>query len=268
MKKIPSANFAVIAASSTFALQFPEELRLTGLTVVEDDLIFETPFGLSLPFKLIEVGEDHGCRALVAKMHGWRSGLARQEAFLQLFHVLKQAGVRKIIAEGGVGALNPFLKPRDLILPHDFIDFTRRGEANLFHDQLVKARNSICSEVHETLLEATRSGEQCRTFERGVYAALDATHFETSDESLFALREWGADVVGLGLAPEIYLARGIGACYAGIYMVVDYAAGGAIPWLPEDLTQALFEEAERIGYVVAAALRNLDASQDTCHCHT
>lgn len=266
MKKIPKADFALIAASSTFALQFPEELGLSGLTVLEDDLVFETPFGLSCPFKLVEVKDNGGRRVLVAKMHGWRTGTSRQEGFLQLFHVLKQAGATKVIAEGGVGALNPFLQPRDLILPHDFIDFTRKGEANLFRDQFSKKRNAICCSVHEALLEATRSGEQCRTFERGVYAALDATHFETPDQSLFALREWGADVVGLGLAPEIYLARSIGACYAGIYMVFDYAGGETGSWFAEELTQALFEEAERIGSVVAAALQRLDGSQDSCNC--
>lgn len=267
MEKIPKADFAVIGGSSTFALQFPEELRLTGVKVIEDGLVFDTPFGTSPTFKLLEVGEDLKRDVITAKMHGWRAGVSRKEGSLQLFYVLKEAGVKKVIAEGGVGGINPLLRPRDLILPHDFIDFTLRRDAHLFNDYLVIMRNPICSQVHRTLLEAAQSRHEGRIFERGIYAVTEGPRFESPAE-VSVLGHWGADVVGQSLAPEVYLAREIGACYAGIYMVVNYAEGVVTPWSHQELTDIFFEETEKIGSILVTALQNLDVSQDTCHCNT
>jgi 5'-methylthioadenosine phosphorylase len=41
---------------------------------------------------------------------------------------------------------------------------------------------------------------------------------------------WNADIVGQGITPEVYLAREIGACYSGIYMVVYHAEGIIRDW--------------------------------------
>lgn len=267
MNSIPEANFGVIGGSIAFALQFPEELGLAGVRVVGDDLVFDTPFGTSPAFKLLEVGEDPLRRVLTAKMHGWRTGKSRKEGCLQLFYVLKEAGVRKVIAEGGVGGINPLLRPRDLILPHDFIDFTLRRDAHLFNDYLTIMRNPICSQVHGTLLEAAQSHHNGRVFERGIYAVTESPRFESPAE-VSVLGNWGADVVGQSLAPEVYLAREIGACYAGIYMVVNYTEGAVMPWAHRELSSIFLEEAEKIGSILVTTLQNLDVSQDACYCHT
>ena len=50
-------------------------------------------------------------------MHGWRRGVKRADASLQMFWVFAEAGVRKVIADGGVGSLNHLLDPRDVVIP-------------------------------------------------------------------------------------------------------------------------------------------------------
>ena len=39
-----------------------------------------------------------------------------------------------------------------------------------------------------------------------------------------------ADIVGQSIAPEVYLAREIGACYAGLYFTVNYGEGIRKAW--------------------------------------
>ena len=64
-------------------------------------------------------------------MHGWRSGVARGRASQQIFWVLREAGVRTILAEGGVGSLREDLTPGDLVIPHDYIDLSLRKDVSL-----------------------------------------------------------------------------------------------------------------------------------------
>lgn len=54
---IPSTNFAIIGGSSTNSINFPEDLKRDDVKIIEDKLIFDTPFGKSPSFKLIKVGD-------------------------------------------------------------------------------------------------------------------------------------------------------------------------------------------------------------------
>ncbi|MDA8212956.1 MAG: phosphorylase, partial [Clostridia bacterium] len=64
-------------------------------------------------------------------MHGWRRGVSRADASRQVFWVFRQAGVKKILAEGGVGSINHLLRPRDVVIPNDYIDMSMRKDVEL-----------------------------------------------------------------------------------------------------------------------------------------
>ena len=49
-------------------------------------------------------------------MHGWRSGVTRADASRQVFWTFREAGVKRIISEGGVGTVNHLLDPRDFMI--------------------------------------------------------------------------------------------------------------------------------------------------------
>jgi purine nucleoside phosphorylase len=100
-KEIPKVKKAFIGGSSTLSINFPEDIGLPGLKVL-DKKVFLTPFGESPEFKLVEV---YGEPVLMVRMHGWRAGVSRADASHQIFWVLEQAGVKSILAEGGVGAV-------------------------------------------------------------------------------------------------------------------------------------------------------------------
>lgn len=259
--KIPSVKLAIIGGSSTFSINFPEDLKDPDVTVLEGDLVFETPFGESPPFKLFKLGDRP---VLTCKMHGWRSGVSRADASRQIFWVFKEAGVKRILAEGGVGAVNHLLNPRDVIIPTDYIDNSMRKDVNLGSDYLLIMRKAICPDLHNSLFEAAKKHAPARVFERGIYAVTDGRHFESPAE-VSVLRQWGADVVGQSLSPEVYLAREIGACYAGVYLVVNYAEGVVEDWKHEELSSIFYGESEMLGNLLIVALKNIEDGA-TCEC--
>ena len=259
--RIPTAGYAIIGGSSTFSIRFPEELDEADVEVVEDGLRFETPYGESPPFKLFKVGDR---RVLACRMHGWRSGVTRADTSRQVFWVFREAGVKNILAEGGVGAVNHLLNPQDIVVPTDYIDNSMRKDVSLGSDYLLVMRKAVCPDLHNNLLKASREFAISRVFERGIYAVTDGRHFESPAE-VAVLKQWGADVVGQSMCPEIYLAREIGACYAGVYLVVNYAEGIVQGWSHDELSEIFYGESEAIGKILIDALRTT-ADRATCEC--
>ncbi|WP_218185350.1 phosphorylase family protein [Calditerricola satsumensis] len=126
---IPRVPFAIIGGSSTFSIRFPEDLGRADVEVLADNLVFDTPYGESPPFKHVCYRDKE---FLTCKMHGWRPPhVTRAAASQQVFWVFQQAGVKKIFAEGGVGSINHLLELRDLVIPHDYIDQSMRKDVGL-----------------------------------------------------------------------------------------------------------------------------------------
>jgi 5'-methylthioadenosine phosphorylase len=313
--KIPDASFAIIGGSSTFSIDFPAALRDPNIDVIKKDLVFDTPYGQSPPFTLFSLG---GKRTLTCKMHGWRTGVSRADASRQIFWVFREAGVSKILAEGGVGAVNHLLNPRDVVIPTDYIDNSMRKDVSLGSHYLLIMRKAICKDLHGALLKSAGSHIEAkrheayeraieterqygdtkqnaniqnaisqntssqnanmqdtsaqntyalrnpRVFERGIYAVTDGRHFESPAE-VSVLKQWGSDIVGQSICPEVYLAREIGACYAGIYLVVNYAEGIVEDWQHEELSDIFYAESELIGGILIDALGTVGDDKN-CEC--
>jgi 5'-methylthioadenosine phosphorylase len=126
-KKIPKTNLAFIGGSSTLSINFPEDLKIPGVKVL-DIKVFPTPFGDSPEVKVFKIDGDI---VLAVRMHGWRAGVSRADASKQVFWVLEQAGVDTILAEGGVGAIREDLDLRQFTIPDDYIDLSLRKDVHL-----------------------------------------------------------------------------------------------------------------------------------------
>ena len=66
MPKIPKVDYAIIGGSSTNSINFPEDLNRDDVQVLEIDLVFDTPFGESPAFKLVQLDDKV---FLTCKMH-------------------------------------------------------------------------------------------------------------------------------------------------------------------------------------------------------
>jgi 5'-methylthioadenosine phosphorylase len=261
---IPSAAFGVCGGSGTLSRPFPHALADDRVELLAEDLRFETPFGRSPAFTHFRVTGQHGPReALAVRMHGWRRGVKRADASLQTFWVFHRAGVRKVLADGGVGSLNHVLDPRDIVVPSDFIDLTVRQDIYVRGDHLLIMRRPVCPDLHSHLYEGA-SESFPRVFPRGTYLVTDGPRFESVAEIDY-MRRLGGDVVGQSFAPEVVLARDIGACYAGVYIVVNYGEGVVKEWEHAELRQIFHEESDAIARCVLDAVADADLDA-ACGC--
>jgi 5'-methylthioadenosine phosphorylase len=257
---IPKANKAFIGGSSTFAINFPEDLNLPGLRVLHKKT-FSTPFGESPEITSCEM---HGETVLTVRMHGWRAGVRRADASRQIFWIFEQAGVRNILVEGGVGVINSGFALRDFIIPDDYVDFSMRKDVYLSDNYLLIMRDPVCPTLAEILIKTAGKTFPERKVNRGVYAVTDGRHFESRAE-VRMIASSGGDVIGQSLCPEVYLAREIGACYAGIYLIVNRAEGIGPDWKHSELKAIFYEEAIGVGKIVIESLKQIKQKK-VCQC--
>ncbi len=262
---VDKALLGFIGGSGTLSLNFPQDLEDSSFIILKQEIIYETPFGDSPPFNLFQVKGKTEYTALGCRMHGWRSGVTRARASQQVFWVFKEAGVKKVFSEGGVGSLNHLLDPRDIVVPHDYIDFSLRRVVELGTNQLLIMRQALCPYLRALLLRAAEAKPINRVFKRGIYAVTDGRHFESPSETQM-LRQWGADIVGQSLCPEVYLAREIGACYAGLHLVVNYGEGIVQDWQHEELSDIYYNEAPRVARILAEVMKEATFGDNSCTC--
>src|SRR4030042_2162867 len=261
-REIPKTELAFIGGSSTFAINFPEDIELCCIKVLEKK-VFSTPFGDSPEFKLFEFEDDI---VLAVRMHGWRQGIRRADASRQVFWVFERAGVKNILTEGGVGTIKRDLKLRDFIVPDDYLDFSLRKDVHLSDKYLLIMRDPICPELTKILTKTTHRLFPEKKISRGIYAVTDGRHFESRAE-VRMIESLGGDVIGQSLCPEVYLSREIGACYAGIYLVVNQAEGVGSDWSHKELKKIFHQEAANVGKIIIESLKQIKQKhRNICQC--
>lgn len=261
---VPGASIGICGGSGSLSFDFPAALDDPRVEVLGRDLVFDTPFGTSPAFTHFRVTGPHGSRDVLAvKMHGWRRGVKRADASLQTFWVFHEAGVRKVLADGGVGSLNHLLDPRDIVIPNDFIDLSVKQDIYIRGDHLLIMRQPICPSIAEQLYEGS-SAVFPRVYRRGTYLVTDGPRFESVAEVDY-MKRLGGDVIGQSLAPEVFLARDIGACFAGVYIVVNYGEGVVRDWEHSELSSIFFDESETVARIVLDAVAALDLDAE-CGC--
>jgi 5'-methylthioadenosine phosphorylase len=137
---------------------------------------------------------------------------------------LKSAGVRTVIAVSAVGSLREDIRPGDLALPSQYLDFTRGTRAASFFGHGVVAHVSsaqpVCASTAALIARLARS-QRLTVHEGRTYACVEGPRLGTRAESLF-LRGAGADVVGMTNVPEAFLALEAQLGYCSIALATDY----------------------------------------------
>ena len=138
----------------------------------------------------------------------------------------KRIGADAVVAVSAVGGINSALKPGDIAVTANAIDFTNGRNATYFHDDEVfhiDMTNPFCPALRKQILSAAKRAK-VKVYDGGVYLCTNGPRYETAAE-IAAYSRLGADFVGMTLFPECVLAREIGVCYANISVITNYAAG-------------------------------------------
>jgi 5'-methylthioadenosine phosphorylase len=265
---IPKAIGAIIGGTSTSEVEFAE---YDGVTVLDKVGPIDTPFGEAvqmLHLRLSRAAPADPVDVLYVPMHGWSErNYVRISGTESAFWVLREAGVRAIVTTGTVGGINHLLDPSDLIVPTDFLDFRKTHSTAFCQDKIVRMKDPICPQLHASLVEVGKQRTASRIFRRGVYAATENGRFESPAEIAMYGR-LGGDVVGKSLVPEVYLARALNACFAGIYVVSNYAEGVVDDWTAEEFYAAARGMTRSIVAILIAALQRHREGVCSCASHS
>lgn len=140
---------------------------------------------------------------------------------------LRTLGVERLISQNAIGSLRPDLPPGSVMISDDFIDFTHGRVRSFFDDAdawvRVDMTEPFCPEVRTTLI-ASSAGLFERVADRGTFICVEGPRFESRAE-IRVFRQWGADIIGTPLVPEIVLAREAEMCFASIAPIINLAAG-------------------------------------------
>ena len=152
--------------------------------------------------------------------------------------LLRALGADSLLVTNAAGSLRPDLRPGDLMLLNDHINFSG---LNPLIGEPTDARFVPMTAAHDPGLRAglkdaaraagVRLGE-------GVYAWYSGPSFETAAE-IRAIRTLGADAVGMSTVPEVILARFLGLRVAAVSVITNMAAGLSDERISHEHTKAM-----------------------------
>lgn len=170
-------------------------------------------------------------------------------------------GVKQVFATNSVGSLDTNIKPGDLLIPNNFIDFTHSRESTFFDDEVVHidCTEPYCENLRQILI---KSGD---VHPYGVYIATEGPRFETGAEIQF-YKLIGGKVVGMTGVPEVVLAKEKQMCYSSICAVTNYAASIS----PNKLTtteviDAMKDCEEKLIQIITKSIKNTNENL-ICDC--
>ena len=199
-------------------------LDLTPWRPVTGPFVLQTPYGESPPITLLQ--PDPGQKPVAFCSRHGKDALLHSAAFLNhraTVWAAKMLGVSAIFSWNGVGAIHPSLEVGDLVAPSDLIDFTRTRATTFGHPDLKPASGPA---FHPTARVAILSALKS-PISNQVYVCTEGPRLETEAE-IELYRRAGADVVGMTLSPEVFLAQEVGIRYASLCYVTNYATGRAL----------------------------------------
>ncbi len=192
--------------------------------LTEEDLVRNTPYG-AIPGP-VRSGRPGNGRLIALPRHGEPHALAPHAInYRANLWLLKELGAERIVATYTVGAIAAGLRPGDLVLPNQIVDYTwgrdhtfdQAGELHV--DFTVPFDAGLGRELAAV---AERIGQP--VVEGGVYGCTQGPRLETAAE-IDHLERDGCTLVGMTAMPEAALARELGLPLVGICVVVNPGAG-------------------------------------------
>jgi 5'-methylthioadenosine phosphorylase len=189
-----------------------------------EPLLVGTPFGIA---SAISVKGVDGKTVAFLSRHGLHHSIPPHKInYRANIYALHNIGVKRILATNAVGAVNPDFKPEDMVIPHDFVDFTRLrcttfyNEAPVTH---VDVSQPYCPEIRRLIIK-TAEKLGLDVWDKAVLVSTDGPRYETPAE-IKIFRRLDCDIVGMTGFPEAVLARELEICYASVCYVSNMAAG-------------------------------------------
>ena len=213
---LSKARVGVIGGSGLYAIAGLED---------EQELEVETPFGRAS--ERFRVGRLEGVDIVFLARHGRHHQLLpRDVPYRANLWAMRSLGVRWLVSVSAVGSLQASIRPRDMVVPDQFIDRTQQRPLTFFGEGCVahvSLADPFCAQLSQLVAEAAESSlPNGQTLHRGgTYLCMEGPAFSTRAESEL-YRSWGCSVIGMTNHTEARLAREAELAYTSLSMVTDF----------------------------------------------
>ncbi len=209
-----------------------------GVAISYGDLDGFPHVGVSGHNPNLVIGDLEGVRVAIfgAREHYYENG---NPAAMRLpLEVLRALGAQDLIATNAAGSLRNDIKPGDLMLLSDHINFSG---LNPLIGEKTDARFVPMTTAHDAGLRANllkAAADLDIALREGVYAWYSGPSFETPAE-IRAIKILGGDAVGMSTVPEVILARFLRLRVAAISTITNMAAGMSDEAISHEHTKAM-----------------------------
>lgn len=187
-----------------------------------EEIVLETPFGATSD--AIIKGTLGDATLYFIPRHGRGHPLLPSEVpYCANIWALKKLGCQRVLSVSAVGSMKEEIEPGHMVIPDQFIDWTKTRRSTFFGDGCVvhvSYGDPVCPALGDAL-EAACKEVGVRAHRGGTYLCMEGPQFSTKAESNL-YRSWGVSVIGMTNATEAKLAREAELSYATLALSTDY----------------------------------------------
>lgn len=226
----------------------------------------KTPYGSAPP---VSIGAVGGEQVAFLPRHGPDHSIPPHRInYRASIYALHKLGVTRILATNAVGAINRHVKPGELVIPHDFVDFTKTRSAT-FYDEApvthIDVSQPYCPEMRQLLI-STAKKTGVHAWEKAVMVCTEGPRLETPAE-IQMFSHLGCDIIGMTGYPEVVLARELEMCYASVCYVSNMATGIREKIVADELSRISKQILPILQKLLIEAIKGLPmARRETCPC--
>ncbi|NIT14464.1 MAG: S-methyl-5'-thioadenosine phosphorylase [Candidatus Dadabacteria bacterium] len=240
--------------------------EIEGLESVEYKDV-DTPWGR--PSDSYVTGTLNGIKMVFLPRHGRGHKIMPTDInYRANIYGMKSLGVDRIISVSAVGSMKEEITPGDVVLPDQFIDFTKNRDTSFFGEGVVahvSMADPVCPLLCGALYDVLKKMD-AKVHKGGTYFCIEGPQFSSKSESnLF--RSWGVDVIGMTNMPEAKLAREAEICYSTLALSTDYDCwhDGHDNVTVEDVIKILLQNTELAKEIIKNVVSEL-SSVKSCNC--
>ncbi len=237
---------------------------LYDLMEKKEKIEINTPFGL--PSDYIEVGEVNGVEIAFLPRHGKKHTIpphmVNYRANIWALHSL---GVERVIGLNAVGSLREDFRPGDIVIPDQYIDFTKKRDLTFYDGPEVyhiSEADPFCQEMNSIFIGETRNLKM-PVHNRGTYITIEGPRFSTRAESKM-FRQF-ADIIGMTLVPEVNLAGELAMCYSVIASITDYDVWAEKPVDAREVMMIMKQNDKKVRDLLFSSLPKIGRERK-CNC--
>ncbi len=231
-----------------------------------EEVDMETPYGA--PSSSLTCGKIDGVPMAILARHGKKHTIRPSLVnFKANIWALKEIGCTHILAATAVGSLREEIEPGHLVIPDQFIDFTKQRESTFCADNEVihtSMAEPFCPKMRKALQESAEELGLVHHIDKTVIT-IEGPRFSTKAES-HMFRSWNADVINMSTVPEVVLARELGIHYVTVAMSTDYdcwrEGEEAVTW--EMIVATMKNNSESVINLFLKTIPNIQLYDDIC----